>query len=139
MENKILGMYFKKKMKQIDIATKLGISKYKVSRVISKDPRYKDEKENRKIENKKKNIEYTKSYMKQKWGNREQDTYAVLNNMHDQAVRELSGAKNHISNRAFKNWNSSIYKYNEETKSYVLKRGITVGADVPKRIDWRGV
>ncbi len=139
MENKILGMYFKKKMKQIDIATKLGISKYKVSRVISKDPRYKDEKENRKIENKKKNIEYTKSYMKQKWVNREQDTYAVLNNMHDQAVRELSGAKNHISNRAFKNWNSSIYKYNEETKSYVLKRGITVGADVPKRIDWRGV
>ncbi len=139
MENKILNMYFKEKMKQIDIATKLGVSKYKVSRVISKDPRSKDEKENRKIENKKKNIEYTKSYMKQKWVNREQDTYAVLNNMHDQAVRELSGAKNHISNRAFKNWNSSIYKYNEETKSYVLKRGITVGADVPKRIDWRGV
>ena len=139
MENKILNMYFKEKMKQIDIATKLGVSKYKVSRVISKDPRSKYEKENRKIENKKKNIEYTKSYMKQKWVNREQDTYAVLNNMHDQAVRELSGAKNHISNRAFKNWNSSIYKYNEETKSYVLKRGITVGADVPKRIDWRGV
>ena len=108
MENKILNMYFKKKMKQIDIATKLGVPKYKVSRVISKDPRSKDEKENRKIENKKKNIEYTKSYMKQKWANREQDTYAVVNNMHDQAVRELSGAKNHISNRAFRNWNSSI-------------------------------
>lgn len=139
MENKILDMYFKEKMKQIDIATKLGVSKYKVSRVISKDPRSKDEKENRKIESKKKNIEYTKSYMKQKWANREQDTYAVVNNMHDQAVRELSGAKNHISNRAFRNWNYSIYKYNEGTKSYVLKKGITVGADVPKRIDWRGV
>ena len=139
MENKILDMYFKEKMKQIDIATKLGVSKYKVSRVISRDPRSKDEKENRKIENKKKNIEYTKSYMKQKWANREQDTYAVVNNMHDQAVRELSGAKNHISNRAFRNWNSSIYKYNEGAKFYVLKKGITVGADVTKRIDWRGV
>ena len=139
MESKILDMYFKEKMKQIDIATKLGVSKYKVSRVIAKDPRSKEEKENRKIENKKKNIEYTKSYMKQKWANREQDTYAVVNNMHDQAVRELSGAKNHISNRAFRNWNSSIYKYNEATKSYVLKKGITVGTDVPKRIDWRGV
>lgn len=139
MESKILDMYFKDKMKQIDIATKLGVSKYKVSRVIAKDPRSKEEKENRKIENKKKNIEYTKSYMKQKWANREIDNYAVVNNMHDQAVRELSGSKNHISNRAFRNWNSSIYKYNEKTKSYVLKKGITVGADVPKRIDWRGV
>lgn len=138
MENKILDMYFKEKMKQIDIATKLGVSKYKVLRVISKDPRSKEEKENRKIENKKKNIEYTKSYMKQKWANREQDNFAVVKNMHDQAVRELSGAKNHISNRAFRNWNSSIYKYNTRTKSYVLKKDITVGADVPKRIDWKG-
>lgn len=139
MENKILDMYFKEKMKQIDIATKLGVSKYKVLRVISKDPRSKEEKENRKIENKKKNIEYTKSYMKQKWANREQDNFAVVKNMHDQAVRELSGAKNHISNRAFRNWNSSIYKYNTRTKSYVLKKDITVGADVPRKIDWRGV
>ena len=138
MKSKILDMYFKEKMKQIDIATKLGVSKYKVSRVISKDPRSKEEKENRKIENKKKNIEYTKNYMKQKWANREQDTYAVVNNMHDQAVRELSGAKNHISNRAFRNWNSSIYKYNKGSKSYILKKGITVGADVPRRIDWKG-
>lgn len=138
MESQILDMYFKDKMKQIDIATELGVSKYKVSRVIAKDPRSKTEKENRKIENKKKNNEYTKSYMKQKWANREQDNFAVVRNMHDQAVRELSGAKNHISNRAFRNWNSSIYQYNEKNKSYILKKGITVGADVPKRIDWKG-
>ena len=139
MESKILDMYFKEKMKQIDIATELGVSKYKVSRVIAKDPRSIEEKENRKIENKKKHIEYTKSYMKQKWANREQDSYAIVNNMHDQAVRELSGSRNHISNRAFRNWNSSIYEFNKRTKFYVLKKGITVGVDVPKRIDWRGV
>ena len=46
-------MYFKEKMKQIDIANKLGVSKYKVSRVIANDPRSKEEKENRKIANKK--------------------------------------------------------------------------------------
>ena len=49
MESKILDMYFKEKMKQIDIATELGVSKYKVSRVIAKDPRSIEEKENRKI------------------------------------------------------------------------------------------
>ena len=139
MESKIPDMYFKEKMKQIDIATKLGVSKYKVSRVIAKDPRNKEEKENRKIENKKKHSEYTKNYMKQKWANREQDSYAIVNNMHNQAVRELSGSRNHISNRAFRNWNSSIYEFNKRTKFYVLKKGITVGVDVPKRIDWRGV
>ena len=30
-----------------------------------------------------------------------------------------------------------IYKYNEKTKSYILKKGITVGADVPKIINWK--
>ena len=37
MEEDILKMYFKEKMKQINIAKKLNISKYKVSRVISKN------------------------------------------------------------------------------------------------------
>lgn len=56
--------------------------------------------------------------------------------MHDQASRELSSGRT-ISNRAFRNWNSSIYQYNEKSKSYVLKKGIKVSSDVPKRIDWK--
>ena len=56
--------------------------------------------------------------------------------MHIQASRELSGGKN-ISNRAFRNWNSSIYKYNDKTKSYYLKKGIVTGFDVPKKINWK--
>lgn len=97
-------MYFKEKMKQIDIATKLGVSKYKVSRVISKDPRSKDEKENRKIENKKKNIEYTKSYMKQKWANREQDTLERIENLLSDdkiknAIRKLQEKKTQLETK----------------------------------------
>ena len=56
--------------------------------------------------------------------------------MHEQARRELSGGNRPISNRAFRNWNTSIYKFNEKSSSYVLKKGINVGADVPKRIKW---
>lgn len=50
---------------------------------------------------------------------------------------ELSGGRKTISNRAFRNWNSSIYKYNEKNQSYQLKSGINVGADVPKTIKWK--
>ena len=47
MEEIIIKMYFENKMKQVDIATELNVSKYKVSRVVTKDPRYKTEKERR--------------------------------------------------------------------------------------------
>ena len=57
MEEEILKKYFEDKMKQVDIATELNVSKYKVSRVVTKDPRYKTEKERRKESNRKKNRE----------------------------------------------------------------------------------
>ena len=63
MEEKILKKYFEDKMKQVDIATELNFSKYKVSRVVTKDPRYKTEKERRKESNRKKNREETKKYI----------------------------------------------------------------------------
>ena len=40
MNEEILKMYFEDKLKQIEIAEKLKISKYKVSRVVTKDSRY---------------------------------------------------------------------------------------------------
>ena len=44
----IIELYFKQKMKQKDIAEKLNVSKYIVSRVLKEDVRYKQEKERRK-------------------------------------------------------------------------------------------
>lgn len=44
----IVELYFIHKMKQREIAEKLEISKYIVSRVVRKDARYETEKENRK-------------------------------------------------------------------------------------------
>lgn len=62
---------------------------------------------------------------------------AYVEQMHDQASMELSKSKGTISNKAFRDWNSSIYKYDGKGKSYVLKKGIITGMDVPKRINWR--
>ena len=138
MEEKILKRYFQDKMKQIDIATELNVSKYKVSRVVTKDPRYKTEKERRKESNRKKNREETKKYISKERKKKKDDiAYEQLKQAHIQATMELSGGRKTISNRAFRNWNSSIYKYNEKNQSYQLKSGINVGADVPKTIKWK--
>lgn len=136
MKYEILKMYFEEKMKQIDIANKLGISKYKVSRILNKDIRYLREKENRKQINKRKNKEYTKKYITSKRKKKSSDDYIILKQAHEQASKELSGGRKPISNRAFRDWNPSIYDYNSKSQSYILKRGLVVGNDVPHKIKW---
>lgn len=134
----IIRMYFIEKLRPIDISKKLAISKSAVTQVLQKDNRYLKEKEIRKQINRKKNIEYTKQYITTTRKNKSIDVdYAILKQAHEQASRELSGRRKPISNRAFRDWNTSIYRYNEKNKSYVLKKGINVGADVPKRINWK--
>lgn len=137
MKKQILHKYFNEKMKQIEIAKELNISKYKVSRIVSKDPRYKEEKNNRKELNKKKNIEETKKYIKEQRKQKTNDnSYYEMKQMHEQASRELSGGNKPISDRAFRNWNSSIYRYDRKSKSYILKKEIVTGTDAPKKIKW---
>lgn len=139
MNNKdlIIKMYFVDKLRVVDISNELGISKSAVTQVLKKDERYQQEKEVRKQLNRKKNREFTKQYMTTKRKNQNNDSdYAILKQAHDQASRELSGGRKPMSNRAFRDWNPSIYKYNSRLKSYVLRKGINVGSDVPKRINW---
>ena len=59
-----------------------------------------------------------------------------IKKMHLQATMELSSRKM-ISNRSFRNWNTSIYDYNNKTKAYQLKNDVTVTNDVPKKISWK--
>lgn len=138
-KNLIIKMYFVDKLRVVDISNELGISKSAVTQVLKKDERYQQEKESRKQLNRKKNREFTKQYMTTKRKNQNNDSdYAILKQAHEQASRELSGGRKPISNRAFREWNPSIYKYNSRLKSYVLRKGINVGSDVPKRINWKG-
>ncbi len=137
IKEQVLNLYFVEHKKQKEIAEALNVSKYTVSRIVTKDDRYITEKEERKkqstINNKKKTIEYIYSKRNQK----KVDEYDSVRKMHIQASLELSERNKPMNNRAYRDWNSSIYKYNERSKSYVLRKGINVGADVPKRIKWK--
>lgn len=127
-------MYFIDKLKQKDIAEKLQISKYIVSRTVSKDERYLKEKARRKQESKKNNKIDTIKYIKNKRNNSELE-YLYLKAQHEQASRELSKTSS-ISNRSYRDWNTSVYEYDKSKKNYVLKKNITAGYDVPKKIAW---
>lgn len=129
-EEKIIELYFEKKLKQKDIAKELGISKYIVSRVLNNNSNYKVEKQNRVNEQKIIHKEKTKKYICSK---REKE-YVInqkLKQDHIQASIELSGGKT-INNRAFRKWNSSIYKFNQKKNYYEIDKKIIVGYDVPK-------
>lgn len=139
-KNEILNLYYIEKYKQVEIVEKLNISKSTINRIIKADERYIKEKERRQQENKLKNKKKTIEYINLKRQVEKNTTiYERLKKEHINASRELSGGSVPISNRAFRNWNPSIYKYEEKSKSYVLKKGIIVGADVPKRINWKGL
>lgn len=132
----IIDLYYLKKYKIVDIAKELNVSKQYVSKIVKQDSRYIEEKARRKSENKEKQNQYRKDFMKNRRQRVADENYA-LKNMHDQASREMSTGRT-ISNRAFRNWNSSIYKYNKQKKVYELKKGIKTSSDVPKRINWKG-
>ena len=136
IREQVLDLYFIDHKKQKEIAEQLNISKYTVSRIVTKDIRYTKEKEERKKqskeENKRKTIKYIYSIRNQK----QVDEYESVRKMHIQASMELSERNKPMNNKAYRDWNPSIYKYNEKGKCYVLRKGINVGADVPKRIKW---
>ena len=138
MEKEILKKYFQDKMKQKDIANELNISKYRVSRVVTKDERYIKEKERRKKENRIKNRKQTKEYIKTERRRKNDNfSYEQLKQAHIQATIELSGGRNEISNRKFRDWNTSAYRYDQKSQSYKLRKEINAGSDVPKKIKWK--
>lgn len=135
---KILNLYFIEQYKQIDISKLLNVSKSTVNRIIMSDERYLNEKIRRQNANRAKNKRKTINYITNKRKSKKvDDIYENLKKQHIEASKELSGGRKPISNRAYRDWNPSIYKYNEKNKCYMLKRGIKVGADVPKRINWK--
>lgn len=136
-QEKIKVMYFNEKYKQKEIAEKLNVSNQYVSKTLLKDNRYKAEKEQRKNISKERHKQATIDYIKNKRKAKNIDLeYQYLKQLHDQDSQELSLRKT-IGNVAYRNWNSSVYKYNSKTKSYHLKKGIITGTDVPKKIKWK--
>lgn len=132
----IIHKYFIEKLKPVEIAKELNISKSAVTQVLQKDKRYKKEKIKRITKNKKNHNEMTKKYMKHKREviKRKKDKDTIdLRNMHNQATAELS-KKRRITNIAYRNWNKSAFTYNSKRKGYEFRKELGRSYDVPKFI-----
>jgi len=132
----ILNMYFVRKLRPVEIAKKLNISKSAVTQVLRKEKKYLSSKQERKMQNQKRHRQETKEYMKTKRDitqlkNNIDDL--ILKNMHNQASMELSKSKR-LSNMAYRNWNKSAYSYNEKKKRYEFREMLGRSFDVPKYI-----
>lgn len=118
-KEKIIQMYFEDEMKPADIVRQLDISKSAVTQVLQRDIRYELEKENRKEINKEIHKQKTKEYIKGIQFNHRVDDL-ILKRLHEQASMELSQG-GRLSNMAYRNWNTSAYKYNEKRKGFEFR------------------
>lgn len=135
-KDKIISLYFEEKMSSIDISKKVNVVQSYITKVIKQDSRYDAEKQRRKNENKIKRKNFNKENM-QKVRKRNSLANEILKVQHIQASCELSGRKT-INNRAFRNWNSSIYKFHDRSREYRIKEEMKdkVSYAVPKKIKW---
>ncbi len=134
--NTIINKYFIDKLKPVEIAKELNISKSAVTQVLQKDKRYQKEKIKRIEQNKENHNEKTKKYMKLKREimKRKKDKDNIdLKSMHNQATAEFS-KKKRITNMAYRNWNKTAFTYNEKRKGYEFRKELGRSYDVPKFI-----
>lgn len=136
-KDEIITLYFEKKLASIEISKKIDVAQSYITKVIKQDSRYQKEKQRRKNEKKTQRKKNHKEYMR-KVRKANSISYEELKAKHYQASCELSGRKT-INNRAFRNWNSSIYRFHERTKEYRVKEELKdkISYAVPKRIKWK--
>ena len=134
-QENILDLYYNKHLKQIDIATKVGVSKQYVSKVVKADSRFGQEKENRKVENATNRKSYMKEYFKTYTRpKKENNSYDQLQAQLNQDTLELSYSCSNINDYAFAKWNRKMFEYDKHSSDLVFRNGITTGYNVPKRI-----
>lgn len=136
-KDEIITLYFDEKMTAIEISKKINVVKSYITKILKQDARYDAEKQRRKEENKIKRRNFNKENMR-KVRKRNSIANEILKAQHYQASIELSGRKT-INNRAFRNWNSSIYIFHSKTSEYRIKKEMLdkVSYAVPKKIKWK--
>ena len=133
----IIELFFEQHLKVTEISKNIGTSSAYITKIIKADPRYIEEKKNRKEISKGNRKIAQNSFMKNK---REQkridDQYLIVKAQHNQDVMELS-KRGHMNNQTFRKWNSSAYNYNPSKHRYEFNEKFGRAADVPKYVKGR--
>ena len=135
VKQEIVRLYYEEHKRPSEIAPIIEKTPQYVSKVVTKDKRYKKEKKYKKkqsLEKKKAyNREYYKTYVRNSKEKEDKEEYykllATINR-----DNEILSTKTEISDIDFAKWNRSIFGYTKNSSNLVLKKGIKVTSDVPR-------
>ena len=135
VKQEIIRLYYEEHKRPSEIAPIIEKTPQYVSKIVTKDKRYKNEKKYKKkqsLEKKKAyNREYYKTYVRNSKEKEYKEEYYKLLATIDRDNKILS-TKTEISDIDFAKWNRSIFGYAKNTSNLVLKKGIKVTSDVPR-------
>ena len=130
--NEITRLFYEKHLRPTDIAKQIGVGKSYITKIIQKDERYIEEKEYRATKSKERHKVCKRNYINKKRQADKQEYQAMLIQINKD--NEYLSTKKKLSDEAFSNWNRGMFDYDKKSSDLVLKNGINVGFDVPKRV-----
>lgn len=135
VKQEIIRLYYEEHKRPSEIAPIIEKTPQYVSKIVTKDKRYKNEKKYKKkqsLEKKKAyNREYYKNYVRNSKEKEDREEYYKLLATIDRD-NEILSTKTEISDIDFAKWNRSIFGYVKNSSNLVLKKGIKVTSDVPR-------
>ena len=128
----ITRLFYDEHLRPTDIAKQIGVGKSYITKIIQKDERYIEEKEYRATQSKERHKVCKRNYINKKRQANKQEYQAMLIQINKD--NEYLSTKKKLSDETFSNWNRGMFDYDKHSSDLVLKNGINVGFDVPKRI-----
>ena len=128
----ITRLFYEKHLRPTDIAKQIGVGKSYITKIIQKDERYIKEKEYRATQSKERHKVCKRNYINKKRQVDKQKYQAMLIQINKD--NEYLSTKNAISDINFAKWNRGMYDYDKKSSNLVLKNGINVGFDVPRKV-----
>lgn len=130
---KITKLFYEEHLRPTDIANKLKVAKSYITKVIQKDDRYFKEKEDRISKSKEKHKARKRNYINQKRQEEKQEYQAMLKQINSDNA--FLSTKSKTSNIEYAKWNRGMYEYDKNSSDLVLRKDITTGYNVGKRVN----
>ena len=128
----ITRLFYEEHLRPIDIAKQIGVGKSYITKIIQKDERYIEEKEYRATQSKERHKVCKRNYINKRRQADKQEYQAMIIQINKD--NEYLSTKKKLSDEAFSNWNRGMFDYDKKSSDLILKNGINVGFDVPKRV-----
>lgn len=128
----ITRLFYEEHLRPTDIAKQIGVGKSYVTKIIQKDKRYIEEKEYRATQSKERHKVCKRNYINKKRQTDKQEYQAMIIQINKD--NEYLSTKKKLSDEAFSNWNRGMFDYDKHSSALVLKSGINVGFDVPRKV-----